>query len=217
MVSTYTHGAWERPSRWFSWLTCLSMTDLPAATVAELLREIGEGDDKAVIRLYRHYHDFLFAFIRHRLSNDADAEEVTQDVLMAVCKKPQAFRGQAKFSTWLCGIAKFKIIDLHRKQGDLPVLTDPDDDAVQDQPDPNWDFVAQLEAEEDEEALRLCRDALPEEQKEAIFWVFYQGEGLEDVAQRQSCPVGTVKSRLFNARRRLHDCMTRWMQRGRYA
>lgn len=198
-------------------LTSQPMIDLPEATIAQLLNEIGRGDEKAVTRLYRHYHGFLFAFIRHKLSNDADAEEVTQDVLMAVCKKPQTFLGQANFSTWLCGIAKFKVIDLRRKQGGGLPMAEVDDELIQEQADPNWNFVAQMEAEEDEEALRLCRDALPDEQKEAIFWVYHQGEGLETVAQRQACPVGTVKSRLFNARRRLHECMTRWMQGGRHA
>lgn len=193
------------------------MTDLPAATLAQLLNQIGIGDDKAVMTLYRHYHGFLYAFIRHRLSNEADAEEVTQDVLLAVCQKPQAFRGQSKFSTWLCGIAKFKIVDLRRKQGLGLPIAEVDDEVVQEQADPNWNFVERLEAEEDEEALRHCRDALPDEQKEAIFWVFYQGEGLDAVAARQECPVGTVKSRLFNARKRLHDCMSRWLEGGRHA
>ena len=126
-------------------LTSRLMTDLPAATIAELLNEIGRGDEKAVIRLYRHYHGFLFAFIRHKLSNDADAEEVTQDVLMAVCKKPQTFRGQANFSTWLCAIAKFKVIDLRRKQSRGLPMTEVDDELIQEQADPNWNFVAQIE------------------------------------------------------------------------
>lgn len=193
------------------------MTDLPDTTLEELLNQIAQGDDKAVVRLYRHYHGFLYAFIRHQLHSDADAEEVTHDVLLAVCKKPQAFARQSKFSTWLCGIAKFKVIDLRRKQNGGVPIDDIDDEVIQAQVDPNWDFVAQLEAAEDEEALRLCRDALPEEQKEAIFWAFYQDEGLEAVAARQNCPVGTVKSRLFNARKRLRDCMSRWLKGGRYA
>lgn len=212
-------GLFVRTTSWIRSLELTSqlMTDLPLATISELLNEIGRGDEKACAKLYQHYYGFLFAFIRHKLSNDADAQEITQDVLMAVCKKPQAFRGQAKFSTWLCSIAKFKVIDLHRKQGGSLPMAEIDDELIQEQADPNWDFVALMEAEEDEEALLLCRDALPDEQKEAIFWVFYHGEGLENVAQRQVCPVGTVKSRLFNARRRLHDCMTRWMQGGRHA
>lgn len=193
------------------------MTDLPVATLAQLLNQIGLGDDKAAIRLYRHYHGFLYAFIRHKLPSDADAEEVAQDVFLAVCKKPQAFHRKSKFSTWLCGIANYKIVDLRRKQGHSLPIADVDDEVMQDQPDPNWNFVERLEAEEDEEALRHCRDVLPDEQKEAIFWVFYQGDGLDAVAARQECPVGTVKSRLFNARKRLHDCMTRWLQGGRYA
>lgn len=192
------------------------MTDLPNTTIAELLNQIENGDDKAVIRLYQHYHGFLYAFVRHRISCDADAEEVAHDVLLAICKKPQAFGGQSKFSTWLCSIAKFKIIDFLRKQGTSLQVDGIDDELIQNHPDPNWDFVARLEAKEDEEAFRRCIDALPVGQRDAIFWIYYQDEGLEVVATRQECPVGTVKSRLFNARKRLRECMHRWLEGGRY-
>jgi len=90
-----------------------------------------------------------------------------------------------------------------------------DENDQYDQIDPNWDLVANLEAKQDSEAMLKCIDKLPTDQREAIFWVHYQEEGLEVVAKHLECPVGTVKSRLFNARLKLRDCMSRWRKGGR--
>lgn len=181
-----------------------------------LLNQIGAGDDKAATRLYRHYHGYLYAFVRHQITNDNDAEEIAHDVFLSVFRKPEGFRGDAKFSTWLCAIAKNKVIDLLRKRGRSHAIQAMDDDLAQNLPDPNWDFIAEFEETEKDLALQHCRDALPHEQKEAIFLVFYEGLGLDAVAQRQNCPAGTVKSRLFHARRRLRDCMSHWLHGGRH-
>jgi len=192
------------------------MTDLPAKTITELLNQVRLGDDKAATRLYRHYHGFLYAFARHQIANDSDAEEIVHDVFLAVFKKPQGFGGNAKFSTWLCAIAKNKVVDLLRKQGRAPQAQPMDDERLLELVDPNWDFVAQFEETEKDLALQHCRDALPIEQKEAIFLVFYEVLGVEAVAQRQGCPTGTVKSRLFHARKRLRDCLSHWLNGGRH-
>lgn len=192
------------------------MKDLPNQTIVELLNQIDQGDDKAATRVYRHYHGFLYAYIRHRLADDAAAEEVAHDVFLSVFQKPQGFGEQSKFSTWICGIAKFKVADWWRKQKITVPLDDVGDEFIETEPDPNWDFVARLEAAQDAEALRQCIDKLPADQREAVFWAFYQDAGLEDVAKHQNCPVGTVKSRLFSARKRLRDCVSRWIEGGRY-
>lgn len=192
------------------------MTDLPNQTIAEILNQLGQGDDKVATRLYRHYHGFLYAYIRHRLADDAAAEEVTHDVFLSVFQKPEAFGGQSKFSTWLCAIAKFKAADWWRKQKRELPLDDVADEVIEAEPDPNWDFVARIESAQDAVAVRHCIDQLPANQREAVFWIFYQDEGLENVAKHQQCPVGTVKSRLFNARKQLRDCVSRWIEGGRY-
>ena len=192
------------------------MTDLPSDTLSEILNRLGQGDDKAATRLYRHYHDFLYAYLRQRLADDAAAEEITHDVFLAVFQKPQAFGWKSKFFTWLCAIAKFKAADRWRDQKRELPLDDVGEDVLENEPDPNWDFVARLEAVQDSEAMRYCIDRLPTDQRETIFWVYYQDASVEEVARHQDCPVGTVKSRLFNARKRLRDCVSRWIEGGRH-
>ena len=87
------------------------MTDLPNQDVLQLLRQIASGRDKAAVDLYRNYSGFVYAYVRHLLPDDDGAAEVCQDVFFSAFSKPDRFSGQSKFSTWLCAIAKFKVID----------------------------------------------------------------------------------------------------------
>ena len=192
------------------------MTDLPDQTLAELLNQIGRSDDKACARLYRHYFDFVYAFVRHRVTVDAAAEELTHDVFLSVFKKPQDFECRSKFSTWLCAIARRKAADWWRAQKKAFDLDDVDEQTIDNAPDPDWDFVARFESEQDAQAVRYCLDRLPAEHRETMFWVYYEDAGLEAVAKHQDCPVGTVKSRLFNARQRMRECVSRWIEGGRH-
>jgi RNA polymerase sigma-70 factor (ECF subfamily) len=192
-----------------------AMQDLSNDEVTTLLNQIASGNDKAATQLYQRYFDFLYAYVRHQLADSQAAEDVTQEVFVAVFLKPQTFAGNARFSTWLCGIAKNKCVDWWRKNRIPMALAPLDENNQGEQIDPNWDFVANLETQQNNEAMRKCIDKLPTDQREAIFWVHYQEEGLEAVAKHLDCPVGTVKSRLFNARTKLRDCMSRWLKGGR--
>lgn len=185
------------------------MNHLSESAINELLSQIGQGEVKAVGVLYQHYHHLIYAFLRHQVADDAVAEEITHDVFLFVLQKPQSFEGRSSFATWLCAIARNKAADWWRKQPKIEMVTD--GEGVEEIIDPNWDFVAQLEALQDEEVLRHCIDKLPTSQREAIFWTFYEYASVEETAQHLGCPAGTVKSRLFNARKRLRDCVTRWM------
>jgi RNA polymerase sigma-70 factor (ECF subfamily) len=190
------------------------MIDLPESSVSALLNQIWHGDDKAATRLYRHYHGFIYAFLRHRVHNDAAADDITHEVFFAVFHKPLSFHGNSKFSTWLCQIARHKAADWWRKQASAEFVSE--DGVLEAEIDPNWDFVIQLEAAQDAQVLRHCIDKLPSEQREAIFWTFYQDASEAEVARHQGCPTGTVKSRLFNARKRLRDCVSNWMEGSRH-
>lgn len=192
------------------------MKDLSDDTITDLLSQIAKGSDKAATQLYKHYYGFLFAYLRHRLGDVQAAEDVTQEVFVSVFRKPTSYAGVAKFSTWLCAVGKFKGVDWWRKNGREQLHISDDEAMVAEQEDPNADFVSQLQTAQDHDALRHCVDRLPADQRETIFWVYFQEEGVDVVAGRLQCPPGTVKSRLFNARKKLQDCMSRWISGGRY-
>ena len=185
------------------------MKDLPKEQLNKLLKDISRGNQKAVGMIYRHYQASLFAFIRLRVRDDAAAEEILNDTFMVAFKKADKFDGSSEFKTWLCGIAKNVCGTWLRKQhsGVTGATVDVEDDFLTSLPTPDWDVVTQLESKEMDEVLRECIDKLPISHKEAFFWTWFEEEPIDMVAKRLDCPSGTVKSRLFNARVKIADCV----------
>jgi RNA polymerase sigma-70 factor (ECF subfamily) len=193
------------------------MADLPNNEVLDHLAKIASGNEKASAILYSHYAGFLYAYIRHLLPDDDGAEEVCQDVFFSAFSKPDRFAGHARFSTWLCAIAKFKAADWWRRNRRNVPTVDVDDELLEQTGDPNWDFTETLSLEQDHEAMRLCIDRLKDKHREVIFSVYYESLGVADVAKVLDCPVGTVQTRLFHARKTLRSCIESWVKGGRYA
>lgn len=82
----------------------------------KLISDILAGDEKALHRFWQLYVFKLFAFIKRRVENNADAEEILQDALLAFLEALRDFEGQSKLNTFLYGIAKHKIVDYYRKR-----------------------------------------------------------------------------------------------------
>jgi len=185
------------------------MKNLPASDLKVLLNQIGAGDNKAVEKVFRFYQASIFAFIRLRVRDDHCAEEILNDTFMIAFQKPGQYNGSAEFSTWLCGIAKNVCGTWMRKHhsGVGQLVVDVQGDELENVPTPDWDLLSRLESEELHEVMQECIDRLPVTHKEAFFWTWYEEEPLSVVAERLNCPAGTVKSRLFNARAKIADCV----------
>lgn len=185
------------------------MKDLPEEELTVLLNKIAQGDNKAVEMVYRHYHASVFAFIRLRVRDDAAAEEILNDTFMIAFRKPGQYNRGSTFKTWLCGIAKNVCGTWLRKKntGLARATFQVDDEELGNLPDPDWDVLSQLESREMSEILRECIDRLPVTHREAFFWTWFEEEPMDRVAERLECPIGTVKSRLFNARAKIADCV----------
>ncbi|MEN9902135.1 MAG: hypothetical protein RL651_799 [Pseudomonadota bacterium] len=186
-----------------------SMKDLPAKELQKLLNLIALGDNKAVETIYRHYQASVYAFIRLRVRDDQAAEEILNDTFMIAIQKPAQYNGTSEFKTWLCGIAKNVCGTWMRKQnsGLARSIVEINEEVFDNLPSPDWDIVSRLESQEMDDVLRECIDQLPVTHKEAFFWTWFEEEPMEIVAERLECPLGTIKSRLFNARAKIADCV----------
>lgn len=186
-----------------------SMKDLPAKELQKLLNLIALGDNKAVETIYRHYQASVYAFIRLRVRDDQAAEEILNDTFMIAIQKPAQYNGTSEFKTWLCGIAKNVCGTWMRKQnsGLARSIVEINEEVFDNLPSPDWDIVSRLESQEMDDVLRECIDQLPVTHKEAFFWTWFEEEPMEIVAERLECSLGTIKSRLFNARAKIADCV----------
>lgn len=188
------------------------MSHLPESTLKHLLVEISEGNTRAFDRIYQSYHRDVFRFVMHMRGNRADADEIVNDVFLALGMNPLAFKGDSSFTSWLLGIAKNKVYDRLRKLGRSIRTESMDEVDVSDRPDLAGDVPTQAMRLEDGEALSHCREQLPDVQKEAIYWAYVRDASMQEIAEVQKCSTGTVKSRLYNARKFLRQCIETFNQ-----
>jgi len=165
-----------------------------------LLARIRDGDSRAFDELYRIYQPRLSRFLRNFTRRSQVAEEVLNDTLMTVWERPDGFRGASKLSTWIFGIAYRKAIKATRKP-DEPVA------------DPEADAQASLEKGPEElfahqraQALLMqALDGLSAEHRAVVDLTYFHEMEYREIADILGCPVDTVKTRMFYARRKLRS------------
>jgi RNA polymerase sigma-70 factor (ECF subfamily) len=180
--------------------------------VLRLLGRIGQADEAAFRELYRAFSRRLYAYTLRQLGDPAQAEEIVSDTLYEVWKAPARFRGDAQFSTWLIGIARNKVLMAFR--GRKPDSKHEDlDDVAETVASEDAGAFEILAGQQRREGVRHCMDKLSDEHRECVHLVFYEGLSLAEVAQVQTCPEGTVKTRLFHARQKLKNCLKLLLER----
>lgn len=167
---------------------------LPKDPDLPLLKAIGRGDARALQELYQRHGAGILSFLIDRLHDRQQAEEVLQDVMLAVWKSAAAFRGECKVRTWLLTIAHHRAIDTYHRS--IPANLSLQDVAVVD----SADVAAMVERNLLYEKMTEVFRNLPTEQREVVKLIFYHGLTYAEVAQVLGVPEGTVKSRLHHAR-----------------
>jgi len=176
-------------------LTRLDRDDGRQGEERELLARIAVREREALAELYRRYHGRLFKFIYRMTGSHSTSDELVNDIMLVVWKGAASFRGDSRVSTWIFGIAYRQALKrLSRKQVSVAPDTDPDDFADQ-----------QATSIEQEDWIRCALERLPAAQRLAVFLVFYVGLSYEEVADVTDCPVNTVKTRMFHARKKLKE------------
>jgi RNA polymerase sigma factor (sigma-70 family) len=154
------------------------------------------GERSAFDELIQRWHEPLWRYVR-RLTNDDDAaREVAQDAWLRVLRGISRLRDGTKLRAWLFGIARRALMDRLRTQYATPIVDDVDAIEVAAE-----ETAGTLEA--DAAALEHGLSRLPVTEREVLTLFYLQELSLADVADVLNVPVGTVKSRLFRARRLL--------------
>ena len=175
------------------------MSPAEDASDRALMERIQEGHGEALAELFRRHQRAIFRFALHLTGSPAVADDVTQDVFIAVLKDAGRFEaGRASVPAWLCGIARNFVrrrlsadretssLDDQEFQGPLPAV----------QPDPLGD----LTSAEQVEMLRQAVLTLPLAYREALVLCDLQEMAYAEAADALGCPIGTVRSRLHRAR-----------------
>lgn len=179
-----------------------------------------EWSERAFEWLVRR-HQKAMLNLAYRVVGDYDeACEVVQDAFVAAYKNLAAFRGEAKFSTWLTtitlnharnGLARIKARRSHEAYSlDAPLKAD-DGDLRQDPPSQAPSVLEQMEETALRKKIESCIAALPRDFREVLILRDLQEHSYEEIGMMLRVREGTVKSRLFRAREGIKDCLKRAM------
>lgn len=168
----------------------------------DLLRQVAAGDEAAFAELYDLYAPPVYNYLLRLVNEPSVAEEILQEVFLAMWRGARRFRAEAKVKTWLLRIAHHQAVTwLRRKR----TVLWPDDelegdaaDSIEEDLARNWQI----------DQVRGALARLSPKHRAVIELTFVHGLSYLEIAQVMNCPIGTVKSRMSYALRHLNDLLS---------
>jgi RNA polymerase sigma-70 factor (ECF subfamily) len=174
----------------------------------QLLLKVAEGNRSAFSALYDRFSTPVYSLALKMLSNEAEAQDLVQEVFLSVWSKATTFRTEkgSAFS-WVVAQARNRAIDRirsMRRRGQLVEANLPD-------LEPSGSVVASsarnVELSERGRHVRAALDQLSDEQKKVLRLAFFEGLTQAEIAQKLAEPLGTIKARVHRGMVRLRDAL----------
>lgn len=183
------------------------MADNGAETDERLLSRMAGGDEDALATFYRRHESALFRFILSRVNDSFEAADIVIEVMHEAWRSAARYQGRSAVRSWLFGIARHKALDRVRSQARHKADALEETDEV-----PDTSTIDALAAADDAEAVRHCVEGLSAQHREVVHLAFYQDLSYREIAGIAACPEGTVKTRIFHAKRALKACLGQAME-----
>lgn len=191
-------------------------------TDTALIARCQKADIVAFNEIVGRYKGKIYNYLYRMTGNAEDAEDLTQEVFVRMYSHIHTFRAEASLSTWLFRIAGNLCVDAFRRKKkergvvsslDAPLYNDEEDGgATRDVPDikaaPEILFSRKELGGQIEEALAK----LPAKLRSAVVLHDIEGLSYEEIAEVEKIPLGTVKSRIFNARVALRSALRPYLE-----
>jgi|ERR1022692_389850 RNA polymerase sigma-70 factor (ECF subfamily) len=172
-----------------------------------LLNRCAAADSQALQRLYALVSPMLFACITRILRRRAVAEEALQDVFISIWQQADQFTAaRGRPMAWMMSIARYRAIDLLRRERFAPTLVaQPGEYRTIDlEPDSEGSSAAWLPSVE---LMKRCLALLSEQQAKCLELAYVEGNSHDDIARLMGRPLGTVKSWIRRALQSLRQCL----------
>jgi len=178
------------------------------ASDIDLMRSIQAGDSEALSQLYDRYSGILKALILRVIHNEAEADDLLQEIFMEIWNHAKNFSAQkGKPLGWMVTLARRRAIDGLRKKQAYARAGERLQAETEQQPEA---WVHNSTAEEIDFAdtrvlVRQVISSLPPAQQQAIELAFFRGMSQREIAADTNTPLGTVKTRLELGLKKLYD------------
>jgi RNA polymerase sigma-70 factor, ECF subfamily len=166
----------------------------------ELVQRVQKGETRQYAELVARYQDPVYAMALRFVRSRGDAEDIAQEAFLRAYRGLDGFKGEARFSTWLYRITWNLCADWtrrHRRPGRSPVSMDD----VLEVADGSVDLESGLLEAEEKRAVRKALDSLDEKYRSVVVLLYFQKLSYEEIAAILQCPLKTVETRLYRARK----------------
>ncbi|MBS1664324.1 MAG: RNA polymerase sigma-70 factor [Bacteroidetes bacterium] len=177
---------------------------MPIPNENNLLARIAEGDEKAFGVLFHHYRERIYSYAYHLSGNNAQADELVQDVFLKVWLNREKIPHVLRFDSWLFTIARNQIFDLLKNMAKEASLRRQIAELLSVSDNPVEDHIL---SRENEEQLQRALDQLSPRQKLIFTLSRNQGMKHEEIASRLHISRHTVKTHLVQALKTLRDTL----------
>ena len=175
---------------------------------------VRDGDANAFETLVTAYQKQVYNLALRTVGDAEDAADMTQEAFLRAYRSLGSFRGDSKFSVWLYRLTTNICIDFLRSRGRRPTVSltvENDDEEAQelDVADERFDPVETFQRAELRRAVQRGLQTLPEDYRTILILRELNGLSYAEIGQTLRLEEGTVKSRLFRARKKLCDFLQR--------
>jgi RNA polymerase sigma-70 factor (ECF subfamily) len=171
--------------------------DMPSKFDRYLLIKIQDQDEDVFEELSFKYRDRLYRSAVAMTRSESDADDLVQETFVRAYRCAPRFEGKSAIYTWLYGIMRNVQLDRWRKVKRDPMLTDFSDFDVEDE--------SGFEGGTKIEVVHQEVSTLADSSREVIRLFYFDELSVEEIAEKLNCAEGTIKSRLFHARKKLKD------------
>lgn len=175
-----------------------------------LIQDAQNGDVQAYNRLVLHYQERVYNVAYRIMGEPQSAEDATQEAFISAYNALNRFRG-GNFKAWLMRIATNSCYDelrrrKRRPQSSLDKMTE-ENESFSFLRSPNAGPESQRQQVEMMQAIEHCLQNLPEDQRITAVMCDVEGYDYNEIAEITAVSLGTVKSRMNRARKKLRDCL----------
>ena len=168
-----------------------------------LVGAIAGGDRRAMQALYLRHKVRIYRFVLRLVGDAALAEDIVSDVFLDVWRQADGFKAKSRVSTWLLAIARYKALSAQRGRSREQL----DDGAASAIADPADDAETILDRQDRSAIVRRCLSQLSAIHREVLDLAYYHEKSVEEVAEIIGVSEGTVKTRMFYARKRMENLL----------
>ena len=174
-----------------------------------LIRLIARSQESALSELYDRYSRLVYSLALNAVGDPATAEEITQDVFIRIWDHAGTYQAEkSKVVTWIASITRYRSIDVIRRRKIRPEWQSVSWEIEPPASEMNPTNVEEtVELSQKRRRIRQAISVLPEEQRQALAYAYFQGYTHREIAEVLGEPLGTVKTRIRLAMQKLRQLL----------